>query len=108
MGLRDTLIVETEAAFVILGLLLVFLPMYLSVLARAEANTESSRTRRAVHALAWSIPALILLAGADATLGLLALWGHADDAKPTRAVLLIILTWLVVLLALVAVKLRAA
>ena len=107
MGRQDTLIVETEAAFVILGLLLVFLPMYLSVLARTEANTDSSRTRRVVHALAWSIPALILLAGADATLGLLALWGHADDAKPT-AVLLVILTWLVVLLALVAVKLRAA
>jgi hypothetical protein len=32
VGSRDTLLVETEAAFTILGLLLVFLPMFLSVL----------------------------------------------------------------------------
>ena len=107
VNIRETLIVETEAAFVILGLLLVFLPMYLSVLARTEANVESGRVRRGVHALAWSIPVLIVLAGADATFGLLALWGHADDAKPT-AILLLVLTWLVALLAIVAVKMRAA
>jgi hypothetical protein len=107
VGLRETLIVETEAAFVILGLLLVFLPMYLGVLARTEANAESGRSRRVVHALAWSVPVLIVLAGVDATLGLLTLWGHADDAKPT-AILLLVLTWLVALLALAAVKMRAA
>jgi hypothetical protein len=50
---------------------------------------------------------LIVIAGTDATLGLFALWGHTADAKPT-ALLLVVLTWLVAILAVVAVKLRAA
>jgi hypothetical protein len=106
MGLRDTLIVETEAAFTILGLLLVFLPMFLSVLARTEGGVNLRGPRVLIHALAWAVPLLIVIAGADATLGLFALWGHTSDGKPT-AVLLIILLWLVALLAVVAVKLRA-
>ena len=57
-------------------------------------------------ALAWSVPALIVIAGTDATLGLLAIWGHTNDSKPT-ALLLLVLVWLIALLALVAVKLRA-
>jgi hypothetical protein len=106
VGLRDTLIVETEAAFTILGLLLVFLPMFLSVLARTEA-TPMRGPHFVVVALAWAVPGLIVIAGTDATLGLLALWGHADEAKPVALVLLV-LTWLVAVLAIVAVKLRAA
>ena len=58
-------------------------------------------------ALAWSVPVLIVLAGLDATFGLFAIWGHAEAAKPT-AFLLLVLTWLVALLAIVAVKIRAA
>ena len=50
MGLRDTLIVETEAAFTILGLLLVFLPMFLSVLARTEG-----RRRCVARTSLWSL-----------------------------------------------------
>ena len=107
VGSRDTLIVETEAAFTILGLLLVFLPMFLSVLSRTEGSTPLRGPHVVVVALAWSVPALIVIAGTDATLGLLAIWGHVDEAKPT-ALLLLVLTWLVALLAVVAVKLRAA
>jgi hypothetical protein len=107
VGLRDTLIVETEAAFTILGLLLVFLPMFLTVLARTEGSANLRGPHLVVVALAWAVPALIVIAGIDATLGLFALWGHTSDAKPT-AVLLVVLTWLVALLAVVAVKLRAA
>ena len=107
MGLRDTLIVETEAAFTILGLLLVFLPMFLSVLARAEGAAPLRGPHFVVVVLAWAVPALIVIAGTDATLGLLALWGHAGEAKPVALVLLV-LTWLVAVLAIVAVKLRAA
>jgi len=106
VGLRDTLIVETEAAFTILGLLLVFLPMFLAVLTRTEGSVHLRGPRVVVHALAWSVPLLIVIAGTDATLGLFALWGHTSDAKPT-AVLLVVLLWLVALLAVVAVKLRA-
>jgi hypothetical protein len=36
--LHETLVVETQAAFTILGLLLVFLPMFLSVLTRGETS----------------------------------------------------------------------
>jgi hypothetical protein len=107
VGSKETLIVETEVAFVILGLLLVFLPMFLTVLLRAE-ESESSRLPRALAiALAWSVPVLIVVAGLDATLGLLALWGYASASKPA-AVILVFLTWLVVSLAVVAVKFRAA
>jgi len=102
----DTLIVETEMAFVILGLLLVFLPMFLTVLLRAEESESFHLPRAAAIALAWSVPVLIVVAGLDATFGLLALWGHADAAKPL-AVILVVLTWLVAALAVIAVKLRA-
>ena len=105
--MRDTLIVETEAAFTILGLLLVFLPMFLSVLTRTEGRAPLRGPHLLVVALAWSVPMLLVIAGTDATLGLLAIWGHVSDTKPT-ALLLLVLTWLIALLAVVAVKLRAA
>ncbi len=105
--MHETLVVETEAAFTILGLLLVFLPMFLTVLARAEESDGSMPgSRFLVIALAWSVPVLIVLAGLDATFGLLAIWGNGEAAKPT-AFLLLLLTWLVALLAVVAVKIRA-
>jgi hypothetical protein len=104
---HDTLILETEAAFTILGLLLVFLPMFLGVLGRAEGNDSGwSGPRVVIVTLAWSVPVLIILAALDATFGLFAVWGHEDADKPT-ALMLIALTWLVVLLAAVAAKLRA-
>ena len=49
----------------------------------------------------------IVAAGLDATLGLIALWGYTIASKP-MALLLVVLTWLVVGLAVVAVKCRAA
>ena len=74
VGLHETLIVETEAAFTILGLLLVFLPMFLTVLARAESSdTTMYGSRVLVVALAWSVPVLIVVAGLDATFGLFAI-----------------------------------
>ncbi len=48
-----------------------------------------------------------VVAGLDATLGLLALWGHPTASKPV-AIILVVLTWLVVGLAVIAVKFRAA
>ena len=52
--MRDTLIVETEAAFTILGLLLVFLPMFLAVLTR----TEGTANLQAPHSWWWPWPGL--------------------------------------------------
>jgi hypothetical protein len=106
LGSHETLIVETEAAFTILGLLLVFLPMFLTVLSRAD-TTRLDVPRPLAVALAWAVPVLIVLAGLDATFGLLALWGFDDVVKPT-AILIVVLTWLIAVLAIVAVKLRAA
>ena len=100
------LVVETEAAFTILGLLLVFLPMFLAMLTRADASAVDVPRVIAV-VLAWSMPILIVLAGIDATLGLVALWGHHEAVKPT-AILIVVLTWLIAILAVVAVKFRAA
>ena len=97
MGSRETLVVETEAAFTILGLLLVFLPMFLTVLTRGETAATFNVPRFVVVIFAWSVPALIVLAGLDATFGLLALWGDHGADKPT-AVLIVVLTWLVVAL----------
>src|SRR5262249_44465356 len=107
VGAHDTLVVETEAAFTILGLLLVFLPMFLAVLTRAETTPLLNVPRIIAFALAWSVPLLIVLAGLDATFGLLALWGHHNAVKPT-ALLIVVLTWLIAVLAAVAVKFRAA
>jgi hypothetical protein len=80
--------------------------MFLSVLTRGESTPSFKAPRFVGFALAWSVPALILLAGIDATFGLLALWGHHSVVRPT-AVLLVVLTWLIAVLAVVAVKLRA-
>ena len=107
MTSKETLILETEVAFVILGLLLVFLPMFLAVLLRAE-ESDSFRLPRAVAiGLAWTVPVLIVIAALDATLGLFALWGHTSTSRP-MAIILVGLTWLVVCLAVIAVKCRAA
>jgi hypothetical protein len=66
VGLHETLVVETEAAFTILGVLLVFLPMFLSVLARAEGSDSTMPGSRVlVIALAWSVPVLIVLVGLE-------------------------------------------
>lgn len=107
MDASDTLIVETEMAFVILGLLLVFLPMFLAVLLRAEESETFRLPRALAVGLAWSVPMLIVIAALDATLGLFALWGHASADKP-MALILVLLTWLIVSLAVIAVKCRAA
>jgi hypothetical protein len=104
---HETLVVETEAAFTILGLLLVFLPMFLAVLMRAESDPTVNVPRFIAIALAWSVPVLIVVAGLDATFGLFALWGHHGAVKPT-ALLIVVLTWLIAVLAAVAVKFRAA
>jgi hypothetical protein len=107
VGSKETLVVETEVAFVILGLLLVFLPMFLTVLLRAEESDAFLLPHAVAVGLAWSVPILIVVAGLDATLGLVALWGYSFASKP-MALLLVVLTWLVVGLAVVAVKCRAA
>ena len=90
---------EVGAALGILGLLLVFLPLFLASLADAKTPAE----RRARRVRAWSVPALIAIAAMDASLGILTLWESAHAAKPTGYMLLA-LVWLVFLVSVVAVK----
>jgi hypothetical protein len=107
VGRRDTLGVEIGAALAILGLLLVFLPLFLSAIRQAAGGREPARTRRLRIAQAWVVPGLIALAAADATLGLLTLWGTCDLGKPT-AISLVVLVWLVASLSAWAVATRTA
>jgi hypothetical protein len=95
--------VEIGAALGILGLLLVFLPLFVQAAAAAASGREPQKERRARIRQAWGIPALIALAAADATLGLLTLSGSWHAAAAT-AWLLVVLVWLVVALAAWAVK----
>jgi hypothetical protein len=102
MAERDVLLAEVGAAFAILGLLLVFLPLFLESVKEAEGGVLSARERRLRLLRSWSVPATILLAALDATMGLLTLWGTCALAKPTGALLLGV-TFCVVVLAAMAV-----
>jgi hypothetical protein len=100
MGQRDTLITEIGAAVGIVGLLLVFLPLFLDRLTRA--GDASMRVIRLRTVQAWLIPATSVVAATATTTGLLTLWGTCQLARPT-AVLVLGATWLVVGLAFLAV-----
>lgn len=103
MSSHDVLGVEIGAAVGILGLLLVFLPLFIESAARARGGTESEETRRRRLVQAWAASGLVAVAAADATLGLVSLWGKWSVADATGW-LLIALVWLIVALAAVAVK----
>jgi len=100
MGQRDTLIAEVGAAVGIVGLLLVFLPLFLDRLTRASDASMHVLRLRTVQA--WLIPVTSVVAAAATTTGLLTLWGSCRLAHPT-AVLVLAATWLVVALAILAV-----
>ncbi len=97
MDARDTLSVEIGAALGILGLLLVFLPLFVQAVLRAEGGRESQKERRVRLLQAWAVPVLIAIAALDATLGLITLWGKSDAGGATGW-LLLVLVWLVVVL----------
>jgi hypothetical protein len=97
MSARDVLGVEIGAALGILGLLLVFLPLFVQAAVRAGRGRETQQERRARTRQAWGVPVLIALAALDATLGLVTLWSKSDVGAATGW-LLIALVWLVVAL----------
>ena len=102
MGERDVLITEIGAALTILGLLLVFLPLFVGRAAASAGINASQDEIKAAVRLAWAVPLLIALAAGDATVGLLTLWSRIDAAELTGWVLLGLI-WLVVSLAVVTV-----
>ena len=103
MGARDALGVEIGAALAILGLLLVFLPLFIQAAANAAAKAEPLKGTRARKRQAWGVSVLIAIAATDAMVGLFTLWGRWHAAAATGW-MLIGLTWLVALLSAWAVK----
>lgn len=98
MGTHEAVLAEIAGALGILGLLLVFMPLFLRRVAEAAGGNETQRQRKRRIAWAWTIPALITLASLDASVGLFALWGKWDTAALTGW-LLLGLVWLIVVLA---------
>ncbi len=103
MSERHVLTTEIGAALGILGLLLVFLPLFLQRATQKMGVAGTARERMTWIILSWALPGLIALAGVDATLGLLTLWGIVDCAKITGWVLLALI-WLVVCTSFVTVQ----
>ena len=103
MNARDALGVEIGAALGILGLLLVFLPLFVQAAANAAEGKEPQKERRLRIRQAWAVSVLIGIAATDAMLGLLSLWGTWRVAGPAGW-LLVALMWLVAALSALAVK----
>ena len=86
-----------------LGLLLVFLPLFLASVVGAAGGRETQQERRSRIRRAWAVPALIAIAAADAMLGLFSLWG-TWRMEAVAGWLLVALVWLVAGLSAWAVK----
>ena len=103
MDARDALGVEIGAALGILGLLLVFLPLFVQAAANAAQGKEPQKERRMRIRQAWGVSVLIAIAATDATLGLFSLWGTWQVGN-AAGWLLVVLMWLVAVLSALAVK----
>jgi hypothetical protein len=101
LSARDTLIAEVGAAVGLVGLLLVFLPIFLDAVRTGRGGAMPWRKLQLLKLQSWLVAGTVGVGAADATLGLLTLWGTSDFATPT-AVLLVIAVWAVVLLAILA------
>ena len=106
MTSRDVVLAEVGAAFGILGLLLVFLPLFLQAFERAVAEQTAFEAVRAIGFRAYVVAGAIALAAVVVTLGLLALWLESDPLAVLTGIGLLVLTWSVVILAAMAVSTR--
>jgi hypothetical protein len=88
MHARDTLIAEATSALVIVGLLLVFLPLFLDALGRARGGNVPWRRLRLLKLRPWLVAITVGVGAADATAGFLTLWGTHDLAKLTAVLLM--------------------
>jgi hypothetical protein len=99
---RDVVLTEAAAAFGILGLLLVFLPLFLQAFERAVEAEQPYATVQAIGLRAYAVAGSVALAAAVATLGLLALWLESDPLAIVTGAGLLLLTWCVAGLAAMA------
>ena len=95
MAARDTLVTEVASALALVGLLLVFLPLFLDALGRARGGNVPWRKLRLMKLRPWLVAIAVAIGAADATAGLLTLWGVCSLATLT-AVLQLVLLWFVV------------
>ena len=100
------LLAEVGAAFGILGLLLVFLPLFLQAFDRAVGGQQSYEAVRAIGFRVYFVAGTVALSALVVTLGLLALWLRSDPLAVLTGVGLLGLTWCVVGLAAIAVWTR--
>jgi hypothetical protein len=101
MSDHGTLIAETTSALALMGLLLVFLPLFLDAVAKGRGGRVPWQKLRLLKLRPWLVAITVAIGATDATAGLLTLWGTSDLATLT-AVLQLVMIWTVVVLALVA------
>lgn len=102
MAERDVLALEIGSALTILTLLLVFLPLFLQSASAAISGEEDAGRIEYLRKRTWVVPAVMAVTAFDATSGLLTMWGDKHWAGLTGWLLLILL-WLLVALAVMAI-----
>lgn len=95
------MIAEIGAAVGLVGLLLVFLPIFLDATRRQRGGSIPWRRLQILRLQTWLVAGTVGLGATDATLGLLTLWGTHDFAKMT-GILLVVAVWAVLFLAILA------
>ncbi len=106
MASRDALLAEVGAAYGILGLLLVFLPLFLRRFEQAVGGEQPYEAVQAIGFRVFFVGGTVALAAAVATVGLFALWLRSDPLAVLTGIGLLVVTLLVVILAGIAVWTR--
>jgi hypothetical protein len=106
VGSRDVLLAEVGAAFAILGLLLVFLPLFLQAFEHAAGGERPYADVRALGLRVYFVGATVALAALVVTVGLLGLWLRSHPLAVLTGVGLLVVTWCVVVLAGLAIGTR--
>ncbi len=106
MASRDVLLAEVGAAFGILGLLLVFLPLFLQAFEHAVGGAQPYDTVRALGFRVYFVGGTVATAALVVTFGLLGLWLRSDPLAVLTGVGLLVVTWCVVVLAGLAIGTR--
>jgi hypothetical protein len=96
-----------QCAVGMLGLLLVFLPVFLQYIRESrdsEGNRGTRANQRDLKSLAYAVIFIMGVVALDATLGMLALWDAPSHVGYAAGVVFLALPWLIVALAWVALK----
>lgn len=100
------LLAEVGAAFGMLGLLLVFLPLFLHAFERAVGGEQPYRSLQSIGLRVYFVAGTVAIAAIVVTLGLLGLWLRSDPLAVSTGIGLLVVTWCVVILAGLAIGTR--